>query len=264
MLTLGWANGVGFDPLHMQHSYDTSGALTVPRELNYDDTTQRLLSNPVHELSALRNGTVAAETQVSLTPGVLHTVAGTEGGVASSVDIEIEFALPTGTSEVATYSTIVLANAAYVVGGGGENASSGVVIALTLLPPRLGDSNGVRKGVATISAVGAAPCVAASPYCENATKPENGRAVSAPFTVRANESVLTLRVLLDRVVVEAFVQGGQVAFTKSFVPPRWQNSAVHLFVEGGGGVARGSAVSGSSAKVGVWSMGCGWVSTDGA
>jgi len=235
----------------MRHSYDKSGALTAPRELKYDDATQQLVSNPVRELSALRNGTIATETNMPLATGVLHTISGTEEGVATSADIELEFALPLSDSSsgAVEFSAVVLANGAYVVGGG-DNISSGVTVALTLAPPR--GSNSIRKGIATISAVGAAPCVAASPYCENATKPQNGATVSTSFTVLANETALSLRIIVDRVLVEVFVQGGRVAFTKSFVPPRWQNSAVHL-------LAQGTTTTMVLNRMHVWSMGCGWV-----
>ena len=52
----------------------------------------------MRELAALRNSTIASETNVPLVPGVLHTISGTEGGAASSADIELEFALPLGNS----------------------------------------------------------------------------------------------------------------------------------------------------------------------
>lgn len=249
LLTIGWATQLGFDPLHMKHSYDRSGGLTVPRELNYDDTTQRLLTNPVAELAALRNGTIASEEGVHLTPSRVHTMQGTGDGAAASADIEVEFALPPSGKESAVFSVIVLANKGYVVGDGGNNISSGVTVTLAVSARQ---PDGTRIGTATISAVGAAPCLAASPYCQNSTIPENGRPAKASFAVLAGEVAVALRILVDRVLVEAFVQHGRVAFTKSFIPQRWQDSAVHLLAGGEATVN----------KAAVWSMGCGWVEVE--
>ena len=255
LLTLGWATQLGFDPLHMRQYYDKSGGLTVPRELNYDAAAGQVLSNPVRELAALRNATISrASKAVRLAPGVLHTVPGTGGGTATAADIEVEVTLP-AQGGPAAFSVVVLANSGYVhVPGGGGDAASGVTIALAV-SARRGD--GSRSGTATISAAGAAPCTAASPFCENATRPENGAKATADFWVLAAEETLALRVLVDRVLVEAFVQRGRVAFTKSFVPQRWQDSAVHLLAGGGP-----LAPTLTATRVDVWGMGCGWVDAD--
>jgi hypothetical protein len=242
----------------MRHYYDRSGGLTLPRELHFDDATRQLLTNPVHELAALWNGTIAAEVGIKLTPGVLHTIKGTDGGSATSVDIEVEFALP-ASGGACTFSLVVLANKGYVVGGG-DTVSNGVTVALTVSSKKRPD--GSRPGAAKISAVGAAPCIAASPYCQNATTPENGRVVTAPFTVLAGETTLALRVLVDRVIVEAFVQHGRVALTKSYIPRRWQDSAVHLLATSGDGIFGGGEEP-TATKADIWSMGCGWVDEGG-
>jgi sucrose-6-phosphate hydrolase SacC (GH32 family) len=88
---------------------------------------------------------------------------------------------------------------------------------------------------------------------DNATAPSNGRAATARFVVLPGETTIDLRVVVDRVIVEAFAQGGRVAFTKSFMPLRWQDSCVHIRSNVSGAVA--SAVD-------VWAMGCGWVGVD--
>jgi hypothetical protein len=86
---------------------------------------------------------------------------------------------------------------------------------------------------------------------DNATAPSNGRAATARFVVLPGETTIDLRVVVDRVIVEAFAQGGRVAFiTKNFIPLRWQDSCVHIRSNVSGAVA--SAVD-------VWAMGCGWV-----
>ena len=73
------------------------------------------------------------------------------------------------------------------------------------------------------------------------------------FSVLPGESSLDMRILVDRIIVEVFVQGGRVAYTKSFAPEHWTQTAVQLLASNGTALA-------SSAK--VWSMGCGWVGAD--
>jgi hypothetical protein len=74
------------------------------------------------------------------------------------------------------------------------------------------------------------------------------------FTVLGGEQLLKMRLLVDRTIVEAFVQGGRVAYTKSHVPADWQHSAVQLVA------SNGSSALCATAK--VWAMGCGWVGVD--
>eukprot|EP01046_Picozoa_sp_COSAG06_P029639 COSAG06_NODE_2762_length_6327_cov_5.664740_5_plen_335_part_00 len=50
----------------------------------------------------------------------------------------------------------------------------------------------------------------------------------------------------------AFVQGGRAVFTKSYFPPDYKDSFVHL----------SSNASATATRLGVWSMGCGWVVDD--
>ena len=98
-----------------------------------------------------------------------------------------------------------------------------------------------------ISSHNAAACVPGSKFpCEDY------RTSQAPLRLLPGETSLSVRVLVDRVVVEAFVQGGRVQFTKSYIPPSINDSVVHVF----------SSVSTSATSVSAWSMGCGWVGVD--
>ena len=85
LLNIGWAVNLQFDPLHMKHSYDRSGGLTLPRELHYEPATQQILATPVRELATLRNATIASSGGISLPTGgaAVHTVNGTRGGAAA-------------------------------------------------------------------------------------------------------------------------------------------------------------------------------------
>ena len=250
LLNIGWAVGMGFDPLHMKRGGDRSGGLTVPRELNYDPATGKLVANPVKELVNLRNATLASEENRRLTPGSRYNIPGTSGGAAASADIELFLALP-ATGALA-FTTIVLSNAGYV--SAMDPSSHGVIISVTVSAR---EADGTRTGTAQISSHGAAPCNPESPFCTpNSTAPEtsDGRSAIAPFAVLANEENVTVRVLVDRVIVEAFVQGGRAVFTKSFFPPVGSDSAIHV----------GANASAVATAIRVYSFGCGWVGTDDA
>ncbi len=77
----------------------------------------------------------------------------------------------------------------------------------------------------------------------------SGNAVrSAPFRVGADEAELSLRVLVDRSIVEAFAGGGRaVASTREY--PGEDETSVRLWSD------RSSVML---SRVEVWSMGCGW------
>jgi hypothetical protein len=145
LLNIGWATKV-------RH-----GALTLPRELNYEQSTHSILANPIKELETRRNGSVAHEAGVVLGGGnKLHTVLGTDGGAATAADVELKFVLPSS-GEAVVFTAVVLANAEFVIGGG-DQISHGVTISLTISTATTGGSiSGARIGAATIDASGAGP-----------------------------------------------------------------------------------------------------------
>ena len=84
--------------------------------------------------------------------------------------------------------------------------------------------------------------------CANPTPP-GPRLIMQPVMVLRGET-LDVRVLVDRPVVEIFVQHGRAAYTHAvtdFVP---EKTAVHLFNEGGAVVV--------ASNVTIWGVGCGW------
>ena len=108
--------------------------LTVLREVKYDPRLPGLVSNPIAELAALRNATLANETTVTLTPGSPHTIAGTSGGAAASSDVLMRFRLSEGN---ATFGLCVLSDA---------GATLGVAVTIRVLA----SVGGRRSGLATI------------------------------------------------------------------------------------------------------------------
>jgi sucrose-6-phosphate hydrolase SacC (GH32 family) len=244
LLNIGWATAMSFDPLHMRRAGDKSGGLTVPREIRWEESTKQLVANPVEELIGLRNSTLANETLVELRDGALHALEGTGGGAAASADVELSFVLPTAGAS-ATFGVVLLSSRD---APSHANNRSGVTITASV-GAALAD--GSRVGVLKLFVCGMAACVHGSKFpCEQRC----GYAIAdEPFTVLKGESEVSMRVLVDRVIVEAFVQQGRAVVTKSFIPPDSANSVVHLLSING---------STTASKATVWSMGCGWVGVD--
>ena len=82
LFNIGWAT-------RMPH-----GGLTVMREIRYDPRTQALVANPVEELAGLRNASLVFEVNIGVEDGKPRLLEGTEGGMAISADIELEWTLP--------------------------------------------------------------------------------------------------------------------------------------------------------------------------
>jgi hypothetical protein len=98
-----------------------TAGMTLVREVNWDVATGNLVSNPLPELTALRNGTLASESGVPLGPQA-YVVPGTAGGVAASADINITFS-GFGPNASATFGVCFLANA---------TAGSGLGVSLSI------------------------------------------------------------------------------------------------------------------------------------
>ena len=64
------------------------------REIRYDPRTQALVANPVEELAGLRNASLVSEVNIGVEDGKPRLLEGTEGGMAISADIELEWTLP--------------------------------------------------------------------------------------------------------------------------------------------------------------------------
>jgi sucrose-6-phosphate hydrolase SacC (GH32 family) len=223
--------------------------LTVLREVKYDPRLPGLVSNPIAELAALRNATLANETTVTLTPGSPHTIAGTSGGAAASSDVLMRFRLSEGN---ATFGLCVLSDA---------GATLGVAVTIRVVA----SAGGQRSGLATIGRCG--DWLAQGGY--------HGW-MHGEFEVLEDEREVELRVLTDRSIVEAFVSGGRAVLTKNYVygvpnPPAAaathdqagvsearrtdRNTTVHA-------IALGSEVV--LAQATVYSMGCMWKTDDDA
>lgn len=113
MFMIGWATPDYKGPAGPGIEFLTR--LTLLREVNYDLKTNNLVSNPIPELVGLRTGSLASESDIALTAGTPHAIAGTGGGAASSADVNITFK---GLTDGATFGACVLTNGSVLSGLG--------------------------------------------------------------------------------------------------------------------------------------------------
>ena len=241
--------GAGFPITPPIPSSFTHDHLTGLREVAYDPVLKTLVSNPVRELVNLRNGTLAHEPLISLTAGETHIVAGT--GLprdASTADVLVNFTLPTATTAVAGTSVgvRVLSNVT------SDGDVYGGILLVANFTQR--DTNGTMHALASIRTLN--PCGTGS---EGVTQ--------VSFPMLKGETTLTIRVLVDRSVVEAFVMDGRAVFSKTYFPTVLYvpdtNIALHVWGTASNSstittTASGGGDSDIDAAVDVYSMGCGW------
>lgn len=225
------------------------GALTVPRELHWEPHTFSLLANPVTELARLRNSSLYSARNLSVEDGIPRMLSGTEGGGAISADVVLAWALPSPPG-VATsvFGVRVLSDqAAQTIQDGNH---TGVTVTVSVAAAAV---DGSRAAVLTVFACGGLKRTKSNGTLHVGACETQASAARHAFTVLSGEQMLNMRLLIDRTIVEIFVQGGRVAYTKSHVPVDWQHSAVQLLA------SNGSALC---AMAKVWTMGCGWVGVD--
>jgi len=196
--------------------------LTLLREVNYDAKLMNLVSNPVPELTKLRNGTVATEKNVALKPGAPHVVTKTGGGAAASSDINIVFSGITGTTAT-VFGACVLSNATF----------GGIGISITVQPAKT-----IAAGRMAYAKVG--PCVT------------NSTPFGGPPIKLFNDTQVMVRILADRSVGDFFVQGGRWAGIFGW-PANTPRAAADS------NIVAWASTTGVSANIDVYGMGCGWV-----
>ena len=185
-------------------------ALSAVRDVRYDHRVDRLVALPVAEYVDLRNGTLV-NTTVRVA-GAPVTLDATRGLAASAADVVV--AVRVGPAAVNVSMTVL---------GGRVRLS----VALAAAPK----SPGLRSGSATVATVGG----------------EKRSSASSDVALLATETVLDVRVLVDRAVAEFFVAGGRAVFTEI---ADYADTAVTL-----------AATPAVDADVAVFSMGCGWNAT---
>merc|ERR1712166_98964 len=209
----------------------TRDHLTGLRQVAYDPQIKGLISNPVSELSNLRNSTLGTAKRIAVAAGTSHIVSGTGFPAdASTSDVVVNISVPTTVAAGSAIGVSVLAN----VSNG--KPFGGVLAMVNFTAP---DSSGTINAMASIRTLD--PC---------ASSPDAGSPTTAHFQILKGETSLEIRMLVDRSIVEVFVMGGRVVFTQMF------NPAV-LYVPDTN-VALHSWGTNAIATVDVFSMGCGW------
>jgi sucrose-6-phosphate hydrolase SacC (GH32 family) len=188
-------------------------ALTVVRELRFDPVQQSLVSLPVAELASLRGALLTNFSGKTLAAGQpVLTVA--NGSVATVADIEIDIEMPKG---AAAFKVDIGALGAHIQLACSPASVSHPVAGCTLFAPGRG----------------------------------RGKTTRQSYNLGPGETATSLRVLVDKVVLEVFAGGGRstatVATNKGGVDP---STAV---------ISVGLSVGQATLAGRVWSMGCGWV-----
>ena len=188
-------------------------ALTVVRELRYDPVQQSLVSLPVAELASLREALLTNFSGKTLAAGQpVLTVA--NGSVATVADIEIDIEMPKG---AAAFKVDIGALGAHIQLACSPASASHPVAGCTLFAPGRG----------------------------------RGKTTRQSYNLGPGETATSLRVLVDKVVLEVFAGGGRstatVATDKRGVDP---STAV---------ISVGLSVGQATLAGRVWSMECGWV-----
>lgn len=217
--------------------------LTTPRVLRYEPTWQQLTSNPPDELKQLRNGTLFNYTNRRVDAGASIELA----TASSAADVELLLALPTASGDVLSFELQLLASPTsagrstnVVVEVGGEGPAGVRCGNLTIETPRTSAPTGGSGSGSdeTMHCTGGA-CVGWAPW----------GLMTANFTVYRHETVLALRILVDRSVVEAFAAGGRAVVSARDFPAEHEVAA-QLRTGLTGPLLVRSAIG--------FSMGCGW------
>ena len=201
--------------------------MSLVRELSFDRASQSLVTNPIQEYAALRTGTLARGTDLQLLPGApLHTPS-LAPGAGAAIDILVALNLTAG--EALAFELQLLADQQ----GGSMNATSGLEIGAGSLGVNVSattTADGSRRGLLSYRGT-----------TYHGTQ---------PFTVLKGEATVELRVLVDRVIVEAFAQHGRAQLTAH----EWGaegNTAVHMRSAG----TQPAVLS----TYEIFGMGCGWL-----
>ena len=223
----------------MSHAQST---LSLLRDLRYERSTGMLLAWPTPELDLLHNLTVLDGEPL----GTIAAVNGTKtlsypGAVGGTSDTTVTVALP-----AANVTGLSFGVAVRTAPGTLAHAGAIVHVMVGAVDPKTGQRR-ASTGFGAFAEDGRV-----SPWDEETGSRRPGVALSSSktFPIMPGEGGVTVRVLVDRCVSEAFVQGGRAGFIVSDTRYTVANSTVSIFNTGGEPLA----VTNASA----FGMGCGW------
>jgi hypothetical protein len=221
--------------------------VTSVRSLTYDPLAARLVALPVNEYKTLRNGSLCELKRYTVQRGE-HKPLPVPAGRGAEMDMEMSIALPTPAAAPRvparhddapppqlTFGIDLLASP--------TNLSRATRLALNVSHAR---ADGSRLGNLTLMGSRLSPTGQA------------GLAVRAGWLIRPNETVLELRILVDRSIIEVFAAGGRAVATARDYPDAdevnarvWVEAPMGPGISGGGGGLMFESIA-------AWSMGCGW------
>jgi hypothetical protein len=223
LLQAGWlwqGNWIGSNHSCSPHSCDNIGTgFSLVRDLRWDHKTNKLVGQPVPELSQLHVAQLVHEPAKQLNPNELWTlpIPGSDG---STVEIRLSVpVLPSATS----VGIAALAPPTSI-----QDALQLVLNVSTPLP------NGSRAAFLSVT--------------NDFAPPWRNQSVTtvAPFLVLPDEPSVDIQIFVDRVVVEAFAMRARGAVIANEFRPDPQTT-VHVF-----------AAQKVTVNVSVWKMGCGY------
>jgi sucrose-6-phosphate hydrolase SacC (GH32 family) len=195
----GWVQEEGDIP---HQGEDWSSLQSIPRVITIDPANNsRLTFNPISEVDSLRRHQTSA-TQPALKAGSRVLIHGAGG---KQLDIVAAFKGDFSRAGL-QFGVEVLRPAA---GGDGDGTDSGCTATVTVLPHNQSKISGPALGQVSVSGGGSGPFL------------------MSDQSLRDSDGVITVRVLVDRSIVEVFVHGGRGVVTHR-VYPTTADSAVSL------------------------------------
>lgn len=188
-------------------------------------TKRNLVQVPVEEVKELR-GARASETDVELAPGGLVQVKGADGG---QLDVEVVFDYPNVT-KAALDGHGESDGFDCSQGSAAHRGVFGPFGLLVLADETLQERTAVFFYV-SYSEDGKWRTRSCSDQTRSSLLPDVDTTVYGSFVeVLPSEDFLSLRVLVDRSIVESFVQGGRMVITSRVYPTMATDQDAHLFL----------------------------------
>lgn len=222
----GWANES--DSEAADYAKGWSSVQAIPRTIRYDSKTMRnLIQEPVEELKELR-GPRVSQKSVRLAPGSVVEVHGAIGG---QLDIEVVIEYPNVTK--------LSQNGALIddgdhfdcsQGGAAHRGTFGPFGLLVLADESLNERTAVFFYI-SYSKEGKWRTRLCSDQTKSSMLPDVDTTIYGSFVeVLPSEDFLSLRVLVDRSIVESFGQGGRMTITSRVYPTMATDTASHLYL----------------------------------
>jgi len=194
----------------------------------------------VPEYAKLRNATLLSRSSVPLAAGEWTEALPLPGTAVSTSEIQVTVPLQAGACVgVAKFGVAVLAP------NSTDTLGSAATVWLTVGSPATAADLQAPDGA--LRALGSRRATLSLVNSHSPPLGLSATTVSSQFTVNAGETAVSLQIYVDRVVIEAFANGGRAEVVAEEYAPG-NTTAVHLYSEH----------STRLANLSVHGMGCGW------